>query len=153
MERMTIGPPECPIMKRLTIVRHRRFGSLRLHLFMPNADDRDVHDHPWPFLTLVVSGWYDDMKNDGEGIVLRERMSRGKVRYRSATHQHRTRVGPDGCLTVVVTGPVVRGWGFLRDGRWIPWRRYEALHGWGMRCDDERDVSFARAFPRKGGQT
>lgn len=170
-ERFTIGNPDCPIMHRLTIVRHPRLGSARLHNFCPNADDRDVHDHPWNFLTFVLRGYYDDFAPctncesglryeteppvsvdgiqygtsrmitvcdacNGRGTVLRERMSRGKIRFRSAKHAHITHVGPEGCLTFVLTGPVIRDWGFIRAGRWIWWKSYGALHGFAMNCEN-----------------
>jgi hypothetical protein len=168
MKRETIGDAYCPIMRRLIILRTRAGSSLRIHEFLPNADDRDVHDHPWWFLTFVVTGYYDDMKQcvdceglgqeehsshtldggvvdfaltcetcDGTGVVLNERMDRGKLRYRPASHAHRTRVGPRGCTTLVVTGPVTRSWGFWLGHTWSPWRKYVALHGKSMRCDDD----------------
>lgn len=166
-ERFTVGNPDCPIMKRLTIVRIPWLGSVRIHRFMPNADDRDVHDHPWNFLTFVLFGHYEDRRIcdacegtgrsydevdlyacpgcGGRGIVLRELMTVGKVRYRSATHQHITHVGPRGCLTVVLTGPVIRDWGFMRAGDWIWWKTYGALHGFSMNCENvDADASYLK---------
>lgn len=57
--REVIGPPRCPIMIRWTLasVRGRK---LMLHHFLPNADDRDDHDHPASFWTFVLRGGYDD---------------------------------------------------------------------------------------------
>lgn len=73
--REVIGPVECPILIRWTIL-NTRFGKLLVHRFMPNADDRAVHDHPAPFWTLVLKGGYDDMVPceacDGEGVLLRD---------------------------------------------------------------------------------
>lgn len=57
-----VGPPMCPIMLRWTL-----FGStgdgwrLVLHRFPPYSDDRDPHDHPCRFWTLVLAGGYDDL--------------------------------------------------------------------------------------------
>jgi hypothetical protein len=36
--------------------------KLMVHRFLGNADDRDVHDHPRPFVTFVLRGGYDDLK-------------------------------------------------------------------------------------------
>lgn len=157
--REEIGPPDCPIMYRWTLVK--LLGrKLMLHHFLPNADDRDVHDHPAGFVTIVLRGGYADMAPcvycagngyhtllsgrgtnpcefcDG-GVVLRERMTAGMIRYRSAEHAHRTKVGAKGCWTLVVMLKKSRPWGFLRAGRWWPWREYEQTFGFGMRCDDE----------------
>lgn len=163
-----IGAPECPIMYRWTLwprVRSHPRGTdgmhvfqpakkdvrckLLLHRFLPNADDRDVHDHPRPFWTLVLFGAYDDMapcdwcggsgntcrRCSSTGVVLRERMRPGMLRYRRAKHLHRTRTSPRGCWTLVLMGPVRRRWGFLRFGRWWFWKDYEDEFGYGMRCD------------------
>lgn len=180
-----IGPPECPILHRWTLVpwgeytdglgrvgsgRPKKNWKLLLHHFLPNADDRDVHDHPRPFVTLVLRGYYDDMRacdacgGTGErlvrhvidypttmsfttvaacaackasGVVLRERMKAGMLRYRPAIHAHRTKVGPRGCWTIVIMGPLQRRWGFWRGAEWFYWKDYEHKFGFGMRCDND----------------
>jgi hypothetical protein len=138
IRRETIGPTECPIMIRWTLLS-TRWGKLMVHRFLPNADDRATHDHPSAFWTLVLRGSYDDMapcetcessgrvqhigdpltgdwikgvrksgpcpECDGDCVVARERMRPGMLRFRPATHAHRTRVGPNGCWTVVLMGP------------------------------------------------
>lgn len=154
-----IGPPDCPILYRWTLLPWRGFGhsewpfKLHVHRFLPNADDRDVHDHPRPFWTFVVWGYYDDMSPcprcaglyfghygcglcEGNGVVLHERMKRGMLRRRPAVHRHRTRVGPQGCWTIVLMGPFQRDWGFWRGGVWWFHKNYEARFGYAMRCDD-----------------
>jgi len=59
-----IGDPECPILHRWTFLGDRLARrlpvKLLLHHFLPNADDRDTHDHPRPFWTFVLWGGYDD---------------------------------------------------------------------------------------------
>lgn len=175
-----IGPAECPILHRWTLVpwgehtdgpgregsgRPKRRWKLLLHHFLANADDRDVHDHPRPFWTFVLCGYYDDMRAcdacggtgrgdvvalrpstpfvldclrcRGTGVVLRERMKAGMLRYRPASHAHRTKVGPRGCWTIVVMGPLQRRWGFWRAGEWFYWKDYEHKYGFGMRCDSD----------------
>ena len=153
IKRETIGPPECPILTRWTLLS-TRLGKLMLHRFHPNADDRAVHDHPAPFWTFVLRGFYDDMRPceiclgegfelggscdrcSGLGVVLNEQMSAGTLRFRPAVHPHRTRVGPEGCWTIVLMGPKVREWGFWRGPQWLPWREHERRFGFGMRCPD-----------------
>jgi hypothetical protein len=169
-----IGPPECPILYRWTILKTgkrvpdpedpqrmiRRGPKLLVHWFPPHADDRALHDHPRPFITFVVYGGYDDLvpcaKCDGsgrgiypqtlcwhcgsrDGLVLGERMRAGMVRRRLAGHKHRTRVGANGCWTIVLMGPLRRPWGFWKDGIWWPWREFERRFGFGMRCGDDAD--------------
>ena len=154
--REEIGPPDCPILHRWELI-HFRGRKLMLHHFLPNADDRDVHDHPASFWTLVLRGGYDDLavcplchgdskpratgwyceECFGVGVFLNERMRAGMLRRRQAEHAHRTKVGPRGCWTLVLMGRKERPWGFWRGNRWWPWREYEHRFGFGMRCDRE----------------
>lgn len=144
-----IGPPECPILHRWTLVKVRG-RKLMLHHFLPNADDRDVHDHPSPFITIVLRGGYTDLVPcpaelcgsgiclcAGTGLLVGDRMKAGMLRRRSATHAHRTKVGPNGCWTLVLMGLKSRSWGFWREGRWWSWADYTERFGHGMRCDDD----------------
>lgn len=55
-----IGPAECPIHYRRTILSSRWFKIL-WHRFLPNASDEAPHDHPRSFLTFVLRGGYDDL--------------------------------------------------------------------------------------------
>lgn len=157
-----IGAPDCPLFHRWTFGTDRLMRNMPvkflLHHFLANADDRDVHDHPRPFITFVLQGGYDDMKPcetcmgvgswpqrngaaaqcptcGGEGVELNERMRAGMVRCRPARHRHRTKVHRDGCWTFVIMGPIERDWGFWRSGRFYKFRDYEHQFGFGMRCD------------------
>jgi hypothetical protein len=163
-----IGPPECPIMHRWTLIgRHtpgeatkvsgtgRARRKVLLHHFMPGANDRAEHDHPCDFVTVVLFGHYDDVspcphclgtqrRADRRCPYCRdgtrvERMRPGKIRRRRAEHRHTTQVGPKGCWTLVIMGPKRRAWGFWKDGRWYPWRLHERLFGYGMRCPTDGD--------------
>lgn len=137
-----IGPPECPIMHRWTLLelgRRVEEGSgpsraykVLLHRFLPNSDDRAEHDHPRSFVTIILRGHYDDTSPAGV-----ERMRAGKVRFREAEHRHVTKAGPKGCWTLVIMGPKRREWGFWKENRWYPWRVHERLFGFGMRCPTE----------------
>lgn len=153
-----IGPESCPILHRWTLIGGTNKASkipfkLMVHHFLPHADERDVHDHPRGFTSLVLRGSYDDMapcarcehsdgpegcsECGGTGVALNERMKPGMLRYRPPEHRHRTKVGPHGCWTIVLMGPLKREWGFWHKGKWFLWRDYEARFGVGMRCGDE----------------
>lgn len=124
-----IGPPECPLMARRTLVSRRSFKVL-LHEFFPNASDEAHHDHPRSFLTFVYQGGYDDLQPDGNV----DHVYAPAIRYRRAEHAHITKVGPDGAKTLVIMGRLRREWGFIRDGKWYEWRRFERLFGLNWRC-------------------
>lgn len=126
-----IGPSECPIMFRRTLVSSR-WGKLLFHRFLPGASDEAPHDHPRSFVTIVLRGGYDDVKPDGSI----DRVYAPTIRYRSAEHAHITKVGSEGATTVVIMGRLRREWGFWREGKWFEWRRFERLFGLNWRCPD-----------------
>lgn len=142
-----IGDPACPILYRWTLVGGHKPGEARevsgepkpeqrfkvfLHHFLPRSADRDPHDHPRPFVTLVLRGAYTDYAGvRGEP----DKMTPGKIRYRPALHTHRTITGERGCWTLVLVGPLKREWGFHKDGAWWPWELYHKTFGHGMRCE------------------
>lgn len=127
------------------------FGFVKLlqHRFQPLAYDKDPHDHPRSFLTLVVRGGYDDVQPCSCDAHARDRAAMlacsatkidqvraPAIRFRRAEHAHITTGGPKGALTFVVMGPLRREWGFWRDGRLWPWREYERRFGINFRCDE-----------------
>lgn len=132
LRAMEIGNPECPILNRYTL-SIPKVGKLRLHRFYPNTTDRDYHDHPWPFVTLVIQGSYTDVTLEGRVT----EMTPGKIRYRSANHAHKTFAGPKGCTTIVASPHERKPWGFFPDGKWMPWSKYMAKFGHGMVCEDK----------------
>lgn len=141
-----IGHEECPIFLRWTLVKIGK-RKLLLHYFLPNSIERDFHDHPWPFTTLVLRGWYDDIHMTPSGPE-RERLHAPTYASRPALHTHRTMTGHRGCWTIVLTGGWERKWGFWRDGQWWQWRVYEQTFGEGFRCgtddDDLREADHDR---------
>lgn len=150
-KREVIGAPLCPLMYRWTLFGDDARGKVMLHRFPPNTTDADIHDHPWPFVTMVLWGSYDDIvpcptclgeplywgggeevkcwQCFGKGIVFGERMRAGKICRRRAEHTHRTRTHDVGAWTLVITGKKVREWGFWRDGKRWPFKAYKKAFG------------------------
>lgn len=59
LPRKVIGedcPDKGPLMIRYYLIQTRWFG-VYLHKFL-RSDERVMHDHPWWFWSLVLSGWY-----------------------------------------------------------------------------------------------
>lgn len=107
-----IGLPEKSYLRRWSF-GHRKIGSVRLHQWLGPDDDRAPHDHPWWFITFVIKGSYLDYtpSPDPSQVMTGELVPRWAVRYRPARHRHT--VDPfKSTWTLVVTGPVVRKWGF-----------------------------------------
>lgn len=107
-----------------------------LHKFL-KSDPDDLHDHPWPYATLILKGgyyeWVPHFNTNGEKIG-EERKWRGPGHFRicSATSYHRIELceGVD-CWTLFMPGPQKRQWGFLvkENGKdkWIESEIYLSL--------------------------
>lgn len=117
-----IGRPECPYARRW-VLNFRAF-SVRVHHWVASDDPRFFHDHAWAFLTVCLRGGYVDASPAGD-----DRLRVGSVRYRAAEHRHTVHVDPGGAWTVLVTGPVIRDWGFWTDRGWLRMRRYFRKYG------------------------
>jgi hypothetical protein len=117
-----LGLPECPYVIRWTL--QTRVGSLRVHRWLGQDDDRANHDHPWWFLTFVVRGGYTDRSPHGDEV-----LAAPAVRFRPALHQHTVIPGPRGAWTVMVTGPKTRLWGFWTDGKFLKANKWFARFG------------------------
>ena len=95
-----------------------------LHKFI-KSDPDDVHDHPWPYSTLILRGgyweWVPQFNAEGKRIGEIAHWRRpGHFRICSATSFHRIELDPSvECWTLFMPGPQRREWGFLQRGQWI----------------------------------
>lgn len=102
-----------------------------LHKFL-KSDPDDVHDHPWPYATVILRGgyweWVPQFNSQGEKIAeIRHWRGPGHFRVSSATSYHRIELMPDvECWTLFMPGPKQRDWGFLVRNQWIQWEQYLA---------------------------
>ena len=95
-----------------------------LHQFL-RGDPDDLHDHPWPYATLILKGgyweWipvYDELC---ENIAGEKRVWRGPGHFRTckAESYHRIELEPGvDCWTLFMPGPQEREWGFLTHKNW-----------------------------------
>jgi len=89
-----------------------------IHKFL-RSDPDDVHDHPWPYTTLILKGgYYEWTPNfDSNGVKISEtRYWRGPGHFRfcKANSFHRIELKSDvDCWTMFMPGPQKREWGFL----------------------------------------
>jgi hypothetical protein len=102
----------------------------RVHHILRSDSDRHFHDHPWPFLTIILRGGYWELRPElnADGYVYRvvERWhGPGSILLRRATDLHKLRL-PEGktTWTLFCTGPNAQTWGFWVGNRKVPWREY-----------------------------
>lgn len=100
-----------------------------LHRFH-QSDPGDVHDHPWPFASLILKGgyWEYTPQFNAEGKMTCEIgkwRGPGHFRMRSATSYHRIELDPTvTAWTLFMPGPQRREWGFLVKNKWVPNEQY-----------------------------
>lgn len=104
--------------------RERFPFNVFLHKFL-KSDPDDVHDHPWPYATLILKGgyyeWTPMFNSRGEKIgETRNWRGPGHFRICKSTSYHRIELCPNvECWTLFMPGPQQREWGFLVNNSWI----------------------------------
>lgn len=106
-------------MERYTLFRTNDVW-VRVHHILRSDQDRDLHDHPWDYVTLLLRGGYTEVTPDGQRFY-----GAGSVLARRAEALHRLIV-PEGetCWTLFMTGPKIREWGFQTEFGWMHWKDY-----------------------------
>ena len=120
-----IGPHHDPYLQRWWLIPRNRVFNVYLHHVRRDDDDRALHDHPWPSLSILLDGRLGEVFLRGGAEDYRE-ARRWVPLWRGATFAHRL-VLPDpkvGAWTLFITGPRVREWGFHCPRRWVPWREF-----------------------------
>ena len=124
------------------IVLKNRFCNIYIHQFL-RSDRDDLHDHPWHFMTYLVRGAYKEWKYNkktGRDDITFRSVKYNRLVFRKATDQHRVEVYHDlkqhekdkAALTLFISGPILREWGFIKEVNrgplryrsWIHWRKY-----------------------------
>ena len=116
-----------PYLERyyLFLKDRKRFPfNVFLHKFL-KGDPDDVHDHPWPYATLILSGgyyeWVPVFNTTGEKInEIKYWRAPGHFRVCNPNSYHRIEL-KEGVTawTLFMPGPQKREWGFLVNNKWI----------------------------------
>jgi hypothetical protein len=100
-----------------------------LHKFL-KGDPDDVHDHPWPYATLILKGGYYEWlpQFDSKGNKIAEMCvwrGPGSFRICRANSYHRIELDPSvTAWTLFMPGPKKRDWGFLVNNKWMQHEQY-----------------------------
>jgi hypothetical protein len=121
-----IGPKEDPYMLRWWGIPRNRFFNIYLHKILHDDDDRALHDHPWPSLSLMCAGTIKETYTTDNGLTTKTKILRiGDWRYRGPEFAHRLElVRNDIARTIFMTGPRIREWGFLCPQGWRHWKDF-----------------------------
>lgn len=132
MRPRVMGGEDNPYMRRLYVIQTPWFGIMFHRIYRPDKQ-RDLHDHPWNFVSFVLRGSYvedvpvtdEDENSDANGN--KPRLVRW-FNWKRAEDRHSIRsVSRSPIWTLVFTGRKRRKWGFWVDGgtRWVLWSEYE----------------------------
>lgn len=94
----------------------QRFGiAARVHHILRSDEGREPHDHPWPYLTIILKGGYYEHRYEDDGRLRGVKWhGPGSVLYRPAGSWHMLKLPQgDTAWTLFVTGRYVGTWGFL----------------------------------------
>lgn len=147
-----IGDPANPYLRRWWVLPRNRWFNIYLHEVLRSDDDRALHDHPWLNCSLILSGGYYEHRIAEGGVNLRSWRGRGSLTFRGARAAHRLEIDhqrPERTVTLFVTGPIVRHWGFHCPA--AGWRHWRDFTGPDAKGQVGRGCGELDAPPRKGG--
>ncbi|NKI18499.1 hypothetical protein HCU74_13870 [Spongiibacter sp. KMU-166] len=112
-------------LSRWHILPKNRLFNIYLHHVCGDDPDMNLHDHPWLFnLSIVLRG---DIE---ETLPTRQRLlQEGSLTARMSRAPHRLALRSPDSLTLFITGPKIRDWGFYTDNGWVPSSRYLSADG------------------------
>lgn len=114
----TCAPTKEPLMHRYKIFRSR-WGNMYLHKFLRSDYDRAMHDHPWSFISLVLTNGYYEHTASG-----RRFRPPGSLNIRPAEWLHWVEIEKP-AWTLVFVRPKRREWGFLSSIGWLPEKEFK----------------------------
>ncbi|XAT57864.1 hypothetical protein GN241_11130 [Rhodobacteraceae bacterium IMCC1335] len=121
-----IGPADDPYMLRWWWIPRNRFLNVYVHCVLKDDDDRALHDHPWASLSLMVESGLLEEYIDAFAVRRSRLIGVGCWVYRDARFAHRLIVRNAPAVTIFITGPRVREWGFLCPKGWRHWKDFVA---------------------------
>lgn len=129
------GPPGSPVdpyLTRYTLLGKRFEGTWGVYLHhFHRSDQDDPHNHPWNFVSVILSGGYWEKTPAsgqplGSGRLQRRWYGPGRILRRPATWVHAVEVpgGSTPVVTLIFRGPKRQSWGFFCKHGYRPWRDY-----------------------------
>lgn len=120
------------------------FGA-RVHHILSSDNDLAMHDHPWPFVSIILRGGYREVRlacdfprernwytnvGDRATLVTSHDYTAGAVLFRRASTWHLLHLAPgQEAVTLFITLPKLQSWGFLWRSRKVDWREFDRLTG------------------------
>lgn len=108
---------EKPYLLRWHLIPRNSTFNIYYHRFLRDDDDRALHDHPWPSVSIMTHGVLREVTPSGSRIICT-----GDMVFREPNFTHRIElIDGDPAETLFITGPKVREWGFHCPNGWVHW--------------------------------
>lgn len=132
---MNIFKPIREIYDRLGNLHFRRWSilstpwfSIYLHKIYRSDEDFHQHDHPWSFLSFILSGGYIE-----ESEEKKKEYRRFSWNFKRAETPHKIQLTNGPTTTLIFCGPRRRTWGYHVNqpwGIWLPNEEYRKFRDW-----------------------
>ncbi len=109
-----------------------KLPSARIHWIVRPDDDRHLHDHPWQARTIILDGAYTERRlsafSSRPDGTLQNTLGAGDTMAWGLNDYHSIEtVSPGGVWTLFITWKYQGTWGFLVDGKKVPYKQYLGL--------------------------
>lgn len=124
---LIIGGEAEPYLFRWYIIPRNPVFNIYLHRIVRSDDDRALHDHPWLNCSILIDGHYLEHRIRNGGIHTRTMRQEGAIIFRGPRTAHRLEIVDQPAVTLFITGPRLRSWGFhCPEAGWVDWRDFTA---------------------------
>jgi len=117
-----IGGADTPQILRWWVIPRNRWFNIYLHHILRSDEDRALHDHPWWNVSIILRGGY--WEHTPNARIWR---SAGSIVPRGGKSAHRLEIDSaraERAVTLFITGPLFRTWGFHCPKGWVPWKDF-----------------------------
>lgn len=133
---LAIGGTEDPYLLRWYVIPRNRFFNIYLHEMRRSDDERALHDHPWFWASFILRSYYTERSILAGGRFRDRTYYAGSLRFHAPHYAHRlmmpelSDVRKNGRpLTLFITGPRLRDWGFHCPQGWRHWKEFTDASG------------------------
>jgi hypothetical protein len=98
---------------------------LFVHRFSQPDQDKSLHSHPWEFfVSVIIKGGYSELRYGNSKVLKLKHYRAPSLNFVEKHEYHKIVHVKPGTITVVLSWGNGREWGFLSNGRHIPWKEY-----------------------------
>jgi hypothetical protein len=124
------------IISKQGVVHFRRYRLIQtpwfavyLHQICKSDEDKDLHDHPWSFESLILKGSYRENYSTGmhHYVVRNKTYYAGDVVQHDAEDAHQLTLLSQEAWTLVFTSGREREWGYRTAMGWVDNKTYRQL--------------------------